>query len=81
MDQLLFLLGKLWLLTVSPQTGLAPLFFPENREISKKNREAIKHETGQSLRGIRHLDKFLSKQITGRNREKQEDLFGNNRCS
>ena len=41
------------------------VFFLETGRFSKKNREAIKAQTGQSPRGIRGLDRFLQKQITG----------------
>jgi hypothetical protein len=40
------------------------LFFPGNREIFLKNRDAIERQTGQSLREIRDLDDFCEGKIT-----------------
>jgi hypothetical protein len=40
------------------------LFFPGNREIFLKNRDAIERQPGQSLREIRDLDDFCEGKIT-----------------
>ena len=56
------------------------LFFPGNREIFLKNRDAIERQTGQSLREIRDLDDFCEGKITekkqGGNREETGGVRG-----
>jgi hypothetical protein len=59
-----------------PTDRLAPLFFPENREIFQEKQGGDQARTGQSRRGIRDLDNFLPKQITGKNRETSLEIIG-----